>query len=112
MTTRALRNIHTTGTSCSTHFHAQHGTKTTPVFLSANGEASWSLIASSVSLLSYSTVQPENTYSCILKMTGQVNLRIQAVSTLRIQDAKLITPTTSAHLPKSVSTDLTIQTQF
>ena len=50
----------------------EHGTKTTPVFLPADGEASWSLLPSSVSLLSGGTVQPENTYSCILKVTGQV----------------------------------------
>ena len=55
-----------------THFHARHGTKTIPVFLLADGEASWSLLPSSVSLLSGGTVQPENTYSCILKVTGQV----------------------------------------
>ena len=42
-------------------FHAQHGTKTTPVFLLADGEASWSLLQRSVSLLPGSTVQPENT---------------------------------------------------
>ena len=39
----------------------EHGTKTTPVFLPADGEASWSLLPSSVSLLSGGTVQPENT---------------------------------------------------
>ena len=50
----------------------EHGTKTTQVFLPADGEASWSLLPSSVSLLSGGTVQPENTYSCILKVTGQV----------------------------------------
>ena len=50
----------------------EHGTKTTLAFLPADGEASWLLIPSSVSLLSGSTVQPENTYSCILKLTGQV----------------------------------------
>ena len=49
----------------------EHGTKTTPVFLPADGEASWSLLPSSVSLLSGSTVQPENTYSCIVEVTGQ-----------------------------------------
>ena len=49
----------------------KHGTKTTPVFLPADGEASW-LLPSSVSLLSGGTVQPENTYSRILKVTGQV----------------------------------------
>ena len=51
----------------------EHGTKTTPVFLPADGEASWSLLPSSVSLLSGGTVQPENTYSSILKATGQVS---------------------------------------
>ena len=50
----------------------EHGTKTTPVFLPANGEAYWSLLPSSVSLLSGGTVQPEITYSCLLKVTGQV----------------------------------------
>ena len=43
----------------------EHGTKTTPVFLPADEEASWSLLAGG-------TVQPENTYSSILKVTGQV----------------------------------------
>ena len=38
----------------------------------ANGEAFWLLFASLISLLSGSTVQPENTYSCIFKVTGQV----------------------------------------
>ena len=50
----------------------EHGTKTNLVFLPADGEASWSLLPSSVSLLSGGTVQPENTYSRILKVTGQV----------------------------------------
>ena len=50
---------------------SEHGTKITPVFLPADGEASWSLLPSSVSLISDSTVQPENTYSRILKVTGQ-----------------------------------------
>ena len=50
----------------------KHGTKTTPVFLSADGEASWSLPPSSVSQLSGARVKPENTYSCILEVTGQV----------------------------------------
>ena len=50
----------------------ERGTKTTPVFLPADGEASWLLLPSLVSLLSGSTVQLENTYSCILKVTGSV----------------------------------------
>ena len=51
---------------------SEHGTKTTLVFLPADGEASWLLLSSSVSLLSGGTVQPGNTYSCILKVTGQI----------------------------------------
>ena len=50
----------------------EYGTKTTPVFLPADGETSWSLLPSSIFLLSRSTVQPENTYSRTLKVTGQV----------------------------------------
>ena len=50
----------------------EHGTKTTPVFLPADGEVSWLLLPSSVSLLSGGTLQPENNYSRIFKVTGQV----------------------------------------
>ena len=48
----------------------EHGTKTILVFLPANGEASWSLLPRSVSLLSGGTVQPEITYSFILKVVA------------------------------------------
>ena len=81
----------------------KHGTKTTPVFLPADGEASWSLLPSSVSLLSSSTVQPEKTYSYILKVTGQVWESQKRIS------ITLITAITSVHLPKPVSADLTIK---
>ena len=50
----------------------EHDTKITLVFLPANGEVSYLLLPSSVSLLSGGTVQPKNTYSSILKVTGQV----------------------------------------
>ena len=50
----------------------KYGTKTTPAFLPAHGEASWLLLPSLVSLLSGSTVQSENTFSDILKVTSQV----------------------------------------
>ena len=46
----------------------ERGTKTTPVFLPADGEASRSLLPSSVTLLPGGTVQPGNTYSRILKV--------------------------------------------
>ena len=54
-----------------TYLHVQHGTETTPVFLPADGEATWSLLPSLISLLLGSAVQPENTYFCILKVTEQ-----------------------------------------
>ena len=50
----------------------KHGTKTTPVFLPADGEASRSLFPGLVSLPAGGTVQPENIYSRILKVKGQV----------------------------------------
>ena len=50
----------------------KHGTKTTQIFLPADGEASWLLLLTSVSLFSGGTVQPENTYPRILKVKGQV----------------------------------------
>ena len=55
-----------------THFHAPHGTKTTPVFLPADRKAARSLLPSWACFLSGGTVQPKSTYSSILKMTGQV----------------------------------------
>ena len=58
------------------HFYSKLvGTKTTPVFLSADGEAFWSLLPGSVFLLSGSTVQPENTYFRILNVTGHVSFK-------------------------------------
>ena len=50
----------------------KHDTKTIPVILPADREASWLLLPSPVSLLSGSTVQPENIYSPILKVAGQI----------------------------------------
>ena len=50
----------------------EHGTKTTPVSLPADREASWLPLPSSVLLLAGSTVQPEYLYSCILKVTGEI----------------------------------------
>ena len=50
----------------------EHGTKSTPVFLPADGELSWLVLPILVSILLGSTVQSQNTYSCILKVTSQV----------------------------------------
>ena len=79
MTPRDLRNIHTTRNSCRDTL--PHGTKTIPVFLAADGEASWLLLPSSVSSLSGDTVQPENTYYCILKVTGSFWIPLKIVFT-------------------------------
>ena len=49
----------------------EHGTKTTPFFLPADGEASWLLLPSLV-LQSDVTVQLENSCYRILKVAGQV----------------------------------------
>ena len=83
-----------------THFHVWYGTKTIPVFLHANREASWLLLPSLVSLLSGSTMQPENTYSCILKVTVQI---------WESQERTSINSNHSyhQHLPKPGSTNLT-----
>ena len=73
MTPRDLRNIHTTENSWKEPTSMrEHGTKTTLVFLPADGEASWALIPSLASLVSGGTVQAENTYFRIFKVTGQV----------------------------------------
>ena len=55
-----------------THFHAQHDTNTILWNLPVDEEASLSLLPSLASLLLGSTVQPENTYSYILIVKGQV----------------------------------------
>ena len=78
-----------------------YGTLTNPVFLPADGEASWSLLPSLVSLLLGGTVQPVNTYYCILK------LKARSEKAKKGQASTLISATTSIHLPKPVSTDLT-----
>ena len=67
-----LENIQTPKVVVGTHFYVSHGTKTTWLFLPADGKASWLLIPALVFLLSGSTVQPQNTYSCILKVPNQV----------------------------------------
>ena len=47
-------------------------TKAILVFLPAHGETFWWLLPTLVSLLSSSSMQPENTYFCILKVTDQI----------------------------------------
>ena len=55
-----------------THFHVRHETKTILIFLAACGKGFWPLLPRSIYLLSGGKVQPENTYSCILKVQKQV----------------------------------------
>ena len=89
-----------------THFHVGHGTKTILLFLPADGEASWLLLPSSIFLLSGGTVQPKNTYSCILKVTVQVWNSQKRIS---------INTYHSYHqrsLPKLVLTNLTIKSDL
>ena len=72
MTPRDFVHIFNTWKSSKGTFHVHNGTKTTLVILPADAEASWCLLPSSVSFLSCRKVQPDNTYSCTLNMTGQV----------------------------------------
>ena len=80
MTLMDLGNIIPPELPVGKHFHACHDTKAILLFLPAYGEACWLLLPSSASLLSGSTVQPENTYSCILKVTFQVWERPKRIS--------------------------------
>ena len=53
-----------------THFHAQHGTRITPIFLPGDWESFQLLLPSLVSLLSCGT---KSTYFDFLKVAGQVS---------------------------------------
>ena len=79
----------------------KYSTKTTSVFLPADGEASWSLLPSSVSSLSTGTVQLEKTYSHILRWQVWESQKGISVNTNHSY--------TSLQLPKPVSTGLTIK---
>ena len=104
MTSRDLRNIHTTGNSCRDALPcANMALKLPQYFYLLMEKASWLLPPSLVSLLSGNTLQPEDAYSCVLKVTGQVWESQKRIS------ITLITATTSVHLPKPVSTGLTIK---
>ena len=85
-----------------TQFHVWHAIKTIVVFLPADGEASWSLLSSLVSLLSSGQSAARKTYFCILKVTGQV----------WESQKRIIIGTTSVNLSKPVSTGLTIKSDL
>ena len=55
-----------------TYFHVRRGTKITSVLLLADEEDFCTLLPNLVSLLSNGKGEPENTYSCIPNLTGQV----------------------------------------
>ena len=81
-------------------------TKVTPVFLPADKEDSWLLLPSLVALLSGGTVQLEHTYSCILKVKGQI---WGSKTEISININHSYYPLWS---PKSTLTNLMIQIQF
>ena len=88
----------------------EHGTKTIAVFLPAVGDASWSLLPTLVSLLSGGTVQPENTYSCILKVTGHVRESQKRISINTRDKLHPGTSEISASLKIAVRTHFHVQT--
>ena len=72
MTPRDLRNNHTTGNSCRDTLQCATWHKNYLSIFTCWWRSLLVATPSLVSLLSDGTVQPENTYSCILKVTGQV----------------------------------------
>ena len=83
-----------------THFHAQNGTETIPVLLNADKK---SLRPRSLSLLSGNKVQPENTYSYFVMVTGLV---------WKNQEMLSININHSYHLTKSNTADLMIRHSY
>ena len=77
----------------------KHDTKTTPVFLPADGEASWLQLPSLVSLLSGATAQPENIYSSILNVTNHQRTTVYKYKLHRKPVMKQIQIDTHFHLP-------------
>ena len=80
----------------------EHGTKTTSVFLSADGAGSWLLLPSSSPY--YQAAK------CNQKTPTPVSSRLQLRSKkVKTGASTLITSTASVHLPKPASADLTIK---
>ena len=73
------------------HFHVQHGTKTILLILPADGETSWLLLQSLVSLLSGSSVQPEHT------ILASSRWKVRSKNAKKGQASPLITATNSTH---------------
>ena len=104
MTCRDLRNIRTTGNSCRDALPCANMALKLPQYFYLLMEKPLGCYLQVRSPYFQATqVQPENTYSYILKVTGQVWESQKRIS------ITLITATTSVHLPKPVSTDLTIK---
>ena len=70
MAPRDLGNIHTTGRACRDIFHEQHDTKTTPLFYLLIKKLLGCYFQIRSSYYYGGTVQPKNTYFCILTVTG------------------------------------------
>ena len=92
MSPRDLRNIHTTRNSCRDALPCANMALKLPWYF-------YMLMEKPLGCY----FQVRNTYSCNLKVTGQVWESQKSIS------ITLITATTSIHLPKPVSTDLTIK---
>ena len=104
MTHRSLRNIHTTRNSCRDAVPCANMALKLPQYFYLLMEKAFGRYFQ-VRSPYYQVAQcnQKNTYSYILKVTGQVLESQKRIS------VTLITATTSIHLPKSVSTDLTIK---
>ena len=106
MTPRDLGNTTSLEIDVGTHCRMRHDTKSTAVFLTSDGEASWSLLPSSVYLLlSGGSTTRKHLFPYPQGDRSGLESQKRQVSTLT-------TTTTSIHLPKLVSTDLKIQIQF
>ena len=98
MTSRELKDIHNTKNSCRAYFYVQH-TKTTLVFLPADRKA-YLQVRSPY----YETAQ------CNQKTPIPVSQGdMWGVRKPKKDKHQLVTATTNVHLPKSISTDLTIK---
>ena len=98
MTPRDLRNIHTTKNSCRVTVLCVNMALKLPQYFYLLMEKP--LLPSLISLLSRGTVQPENTYSCIVKVTCQVWESQKRISINNNHSC------ISIHLPKPISTVL------
>ena len=103
MAPRDLRNIHTTRNSCRDALPCANMALKLPWYFYLLMEKPLCCYIQVRCPYYQATLHPENTYSCILKVTSQVWESQKRIS------ITLITATTSVCLPKPVSTELTIK---